>query len=339
MRSRGKALALALICLAGLVVAAVSFGDVVGTRETKIISPPGGSPAADGPSDAASGSPVVPYGLDGVLSGTSTPATDPIVNRPRPADNVEFSQDNRAVKFVAYDSSAMNLVSGAPGDGKKHIYLLTRSGTGGTLSRVDPNDSGDSIKPSLDGQTKSGNGATTPHCVVFQSTSTLAKRDTSGKWSIYLFDTNSEKTTLVSPPGVDARDGVVDGECETITYESGGSVFVYWIEKGQSFQIARGFNPDQQTDGKGVAYDRGGQVYYQAFQQKSVKYKSGKSKGKHHTVFQKKGKETLVSVSATGKPGNGDSEMPSVNDNGTYVAFESKATDLCDGSPKRCGTN
>jgi len=138
---------------------------------------------------------------------------------------------------------------------------------------------------------------------------------------------------------VDARDGVVDGECKTITYESGGAVFVYWIEKGQSFQIARGFNPDQQTDGKGVAYDRGGQVYYQAFQQKSVKYKSGKSKGKHHTVFQKKGKETLVSVSATGKPGNGDSETPSVNDNGTYVAFESKATDLCDGSPKRCGTN
>src|SRR4051794_940048 len=338
MRSRGKALALALICLAGLVVAAVSFGDVVGTRETKIISPPGGSPAADGPSDAASGSPVVPYGLDGVLSGTSTPATDPIVNRPRPADNVEFSQDNRAVKFVAYDSSAMNLVSGAPGDGKKHIYLLTRSGTGGTLSRVDPNDSGDSIKPSLDGQTKTGNGAITPHCVVFQSTSMLAKQDSSPKWSIYLFDTNSKKITLISPSGVDARDGVVDGQCSTITYESGGNVYVYWLEQKQAFKVAHGFNPDQETDGKGVAYDRDGQVYYQAFQQKSVKFTSGPRKGKHHQILQKKGKEVLVSVTPAGRPGNGPSEMASANDNGTYIGFESKATDLCDGTAKWCGT-
>src|SRR4051794_26161486 len=338
MRSHGRALTYALVAVVLLAVAAISFGDVVGTRQTQIISPPGGSPAADGPSDADAG-PVLPYTFDGSRSDSATPTSDPVVARPRPADNVEFSQDNRVVKYVAYDSAAKNLVGDAPGDGHHHVYLLTRNGVAGTLSRVDANDSGDSIKPSLDGQTKSGNGATTPHCVAFQSTSTLAKRDTSGKWSIYLFDTNSKKITLVSPPGVDARDGVVDGECDTITYESGGAIYVYWVEKGQSFQIARGFNPDQQTDGKGVAYDRGGQVYYQSFEQKSVKYKSGKNKGKHHTVFQKKGKEALVSSSALGKPGNGDSEMPSVNDNGTYVAFESKATDLCDGSPKRCGTN
>ena len=338
MRIQGRALTLALICLAGLIVAAVALGDVVGTRETKIISPPGGTPAADAPSDADSGSAVVPYTYDGTRSGSSTPTTDPIVDRPRPADNVEFSQDNRVVKYVAYDSSATNLVAGQPGDGHKHIYLLTRQDTGGTLSRVDPNDSGDSIKPSLDGQTKTGNGAVTPHCVVFQSTSTLDKRDTSSKWSIYLFDTNTKKISLISPPGVDARDGVVDGECSTITYESGGNIYVYWIAKKQAFKIAKGFNPDQETDGKGVAYDRGGQVYWQAFEQKSVKFTSGKRKGKHHQVLQTRGDEALVSVTPSGKPGNGPSEMASANDNGTYIAFESKATDLCDGSQKWCGT-
>src|SRR3954454_9231273 len=286
MRRRGKPLALALICLAGLIAAAVSFGAVVGTRETKIISPPGGSPAADGPRDADGSSAVVPYTIDGTRSGSSTPTTDPVVNRPRPADNVEFSQDNRVVKYVAYDSSAKNLVAGSPGDGHKHIYLLTRTDTGGTLSRVDPNESGDSIKPSLDGQTKTGNGAVAPHCVVFQSTSKLAKADSSPKWSIYLYDTNSKKISLISPPGVDARDGVVDGECDMVTYESGGVISVYWLDQKKAYQIARGFNPDQETDGKGVAYDRSGQVYYQAFQQKSVKFARGPKKGKHHTILQ-----------------------------------------------------
>src|SRR3954447_10902094 len=179
MRRRGKALALALICLAGLIAAAVSFGAVVGTRETKIISPPGGSPAADGPSDADGSSAVVPYTIDGTRSGSSTPTTDPVVNRPRPQDNVEFSQDNRVVKYVAYDSAAKNLVPAAPGDGHHHVFLLTRNGMGGTLSRVDPNTGGDSIKPSLDGQTQTGNGTVVPHCVVFQSTSKLAKGDSS----------------------------------------------------------------------------------------------------------------------------------------------------------------
>ena len=340
MRPRGLFLAFGLLCIVALVGAAISSGDVVGTRQTAIISPPGGSPSADGPSDAASGgAPVLPVNVDGSRAGSSLPLTDPIVNQPRPADNVEFSQDNRVVKYVAYDSAATNLVPGQTSDGHHHIFLLTRNGLGGTLQQVDPNAGGDSIKPSLDGQTKSGNGAVTPHCVVFQSTSKLAKGGSASGWSIYLYDTNSKKISLISGNKPNARDGVVDGQCDYVTYESNGTVYVYWIAQKHSFAIARGFNPDQETDGKGVAYDRDGQVYYQAFQEKSVRYTSGRRKGKHHTVLQKKGKETLVSVTSSGKPGNGKSEMPSANDNGTYIAFESTATDLCNGTKEWCGTN
>jgi hypothetical protein len=338
MDSLRKALPLLLVCLVGLAVAAISNGDVVGQRQTQIISPPGGSPSSDGPSDAAPGQAILPFTIDGTRAGSSTPTTDPIVNRARPADNVEFSQDNRVVKYVAYDSAANNLVDGSPGDGHSHIYLLTRNGMGGTLNRVDPNAGGDSIKPSLDGQTKTGNGSVVPHCVVFQSTSQLTKDDTSGNWSIYLYDISTKKLTLISAPGATARDGVVDGTCDTVTYESGGKVYVHSIAKGLTAKIATGFNPDQETDGKGVAYDRDGQVYYQAFEQKSVKYKSGKRKGKHHLVLRARGSEVLVSVNPDGKPGNGNSEMPSANDNGTYIAFESTATDLCDGSKPWCGT-
>jgi hypothetical protein len=336
-----KLLFLLIAALAAVVPATIAIGAVVGERGTRIISPPGGSPSSDGQSDSAA------YTLDGARPGSTTPTADPIVNTARPADNIEFSQDNRVVKYAAYSSSATNLVAGSPGDGHHHIYLFERQPTPdltpdgqvrGALSRVDANAGGDSIKPSLDGQTKTGNGSIAPHCVVFQSSSKLVRGDTSPKWSIYLFDIKSKKLKLVSPPGVDARDGVVNGECEYITYETSGDVYVYWIDKNQRFKVADGYNPDQQTDGKGVAYDRGGQIYYQEFQKKSVKFKRGPKKGKHHDVLQKKGREQLVSINKDNAPGNGPSEMPSVNDNGAYVAFESKATDLCDGTKERCGT-
>src|SRR5436190_962561 len=123
MRRRGTFLALALLCLAALATAAVSLGDVVGQRQTVIISPPGGSPVADGPSDAEPGGSLLPMLVDGARANSSIPTTDPIVSRPRPADNVEFSQDNRVVKYVAYDSAAKNLVSGQTGDGHHHIFL------------------------------------------------------------------------------------------------------------------------------------------------------------------------------------------------------------------------
>src|SRR5438552_3014035 len=115
-------------------------------------------------------------------------------------------------------------------------------------------------------------GSTVPHCVVFQSTSTLTSPDTSGKWSIYLFDINTKKITLLSPAGVDARDGVVDGHCGSVTYESGGKVYVVSTKGGTATLVANGFNPDQETDGKGVAYDRAGQVYYTDWVQNSVKF-------------------------------------------------------------------
>lgn len=338
MRYGGKALTLALLCLAGLVAAAVSFGAVVGERGTQIISPPGGSPSADGPSDSTK------YTDDGARANSATPTSNPVVGGPRPADNLEFSQDNRVVRYAAFDSSAKNLIAGKTADGQPHVYLMTRNSGGsttpellnGTLTQVDAK--GPSMKPSLDGQTKSGNGAVKPHCLVFQSQGQLAKGDSGADWDIYLYDIGSKKTKLVSAGKTNARDGVVNGECEYITYEAGGKVFVYWIQKGQTFQIATGFNPDQQTDGKGVAYDRGGQVYYQVFQKKSVKYTRGPKKGKHHDVLQKDGKELLVSDNASGSPGNGDSMMAAVNDNGAYIAFESTATDLCDGTKSRCGT-
>jgi hypothetical protein len=81
--------------------------------------------------------------------------------------------------------------------------------------------------------------------------------------------------------------------------------------------IAQGSNPDMETDGKGVAFESGGQVYYQPFR---FEYRRG---------FVKLGKRKLVSSTPAGGAGNGTSKNPDMDDLGRYVAFESTATNLC----------
>jgi hypothetical protein len=339
-----RSILLALVAVAALVVpATLALGAVVGERGTQIISAPLPSTL---PTDKPSSSLI--YTGDGARPGSGTATTDPVVGTPRPADNIEFSMDNRVVRYAVYDSEATNLVKEPATTGQHQVYAFQRASNGsstqellsGTIAMVSVSNTGEagdgnSVKPSIDGQTKTGNGAIAPHCVVFQSQSTnLAKGDKSPDWDVYLRDlSGGGKTSLVSTGRKNARDGVISGQCEYVTFESGGKVFVKWLAKGSTFLVGKGYNPDQQTDGKGVAYDRRGQVYYREFFEKSVKNK----RGKHVTVL-KVGKELLVSSNASSKPGNGPSSAPSVNDNGVYIAFESHATDLCDGSKARCGT-
>src|SRR4051812_24240860 len=275
MRFRGITITVALLLT--LALAALAIAGVTGPpRGARIISPPGGTPTSDGPSDTTD------YASDGAHGGT--PASDPIVGTPRPMDNIEFSQDNRLVQYAAFESKAG--LAGSDGDGHSHIYLFkrkrgqktTKGLLSGSLVRVDSNSTGDSVKPSLDGQTVSGDSATTPNCVVFQSTSNLGGATTGGKWVVYLYRIGGGKISRISEAGDDARDAVVSGSCQTVTFEQGGTVKVRKIG-GAVKDLAEGFDPDQQTDGRGVAYDRAGsgghnQVYY-----KSFGFKGGFSKG------------------------------------------------------------
>ena len=241
-----------------------------------------------------------------------------------PSDNTTFSQDNRFVRMLGFDSAAANLV---PGDtnAKRDVYVLRRaSGEGdlsGSLLRVSVagrngvQANGDSTKPSIDGDTKRR-----PHCVTFQSTATnLDRGDRSADSDVYLRDVKRKTTKLVSVRHRNAINGVVDGECEFVTYEASGSVFVRDLAAGKTAKIARGTQPDQQTNGKGVVYQRGGQIYQQAFQ---------KVFNKGNPQVKKTARELTVSAGNAGR-GNGVSSNPSADDNGYYIAFESTATNLC----------
>ena len=241
------------------------------------------------------------------------------------SDNTTFSQDNRMARLMGYDSAATNLVSG-DSNGKRDVFVRTRGADeesiAGTTARVSVStkgsqSNGDSTEPSIDGDTKRS-----PHCVTFQSTATnLDRADRSSDSDIFLRDLRRHTTTLVSAGSTNARHGVVDGECEFVTYEAGGRVIVRDLEDGKSHTVGRGSSPDQQTSGKGVAYERGGQIYYQAFQ---------KVFNKGNPIVKTMARELLVSAGRSGR-GNGRSSNASMDDNGHYVAFESTATNLCPG--------
>jgi hypothetical protein len=236
------------------------------------------------------------------------------------SDDATFSQDSRRVTLMAYDTAASNVVRGDT-NAKRDVILFRRtSALQGSLERVsvgtgERQANGDSVDPSLDGDAHHR-----PHCVAFQSIATnLDPRDRSPDWDVYLRNLRRRTTTLVSVGQTDATHAVVDGKCRLVSYAAGGDVFVRDLRRGKSYRIASGANPDQQTNGKGVAYERGGQIYYQAYRLK-------RSRRRWRIV--KQGRERLASAGAHGA-GNGISSHPSLDDNGFYVAFQSTATNLC----------
>ena len=237
------------------------------------------------------------------------------------SDNATFSQDNRVARLMAYDTAATNIV---PGDtnGARDVILVQRGSGAATRVSVGAGGvqaNGASGRPSID-----GDGKRAPHCVAFESTaSNLAAGDSAGDSDVFLRELRGGRTTLVSAGHTGATSAVVDGECDFVTYEASGGVFVRDIKAGKTTRLGSGSNPDQQTNGKGVAYERGGQIYYQAFQKVNLKGSGGKKKG-----IKKLGGAKLASKGRSGS-GNGTSSDPVMDDNGFYVAFESNATNLC----------
>ena len=235
-----------------------------------------------------------------------------------PSTGGAFSQDGRTASLYAFTSAASNLVGG-DSNGVNDVFVLHRSGMGGPIERVSVASDGtqanaDSSSPSVDGSNNRS-----PHCVAFQSNATnLDARDTTPDSDIYVRNLGKGTTHVVAPGATNAVNPTIDGACRFVAYAAGGTIYVANLNGGTPLAIAPGDQPDQETDGRGVTYVRGGQVWYQRF-----------APGRHG--LRKRGPERLVSAGHSGA-GNGPSAHPSVNANGEYIAFESAATNLCTGS-------
>jgi hypothetical protein len=229
------------------------------------------------------------------------------------SENVVFAQDNRRVRLLALDSEATNFVAGDR-NGMRDVFVIHRGrGAGNTTGRFElasvasggRQANAPSRNPSLSGETH-----VPARCVAFESRATnLDPLDRAGDSDVYVRDLRARRTWLVSHRVRDARDPVVDGRCETVTFAAGGRVLVADARRRAVFVVARGADPDQQTNGEGVASYR-------------VERRGART-------ALRRGRERLVSDTRAGRPGNGVSGDPAADDRGHYVAFESTATDLC----------
>jgi hypothetical protein len=242
------------------------------------------------------------------------------------SDHTTFSQDNREVRLISFDSAASNLV---PGDtnGQRDVFVIGRAVGGANLAgkldlaskgRGSTLSNGPSYEPSLDGQTR-----VVPHCLSFTSQATnLDRGDRSPDPDIYLRDLRTRTTRLVSRGFAGATHSVVDGRCTIVSFAARGSVWLASLRSHRTFFVARGREQDLQTNGRGVAYVDRGQVWYRAL--------ALAANGRHL----ERGRARLVSSTAAGNRGNGSSSHPALDDRGNYVAFQSTATDLC--NRRRC---
>jgi hypothetical protein len=197
---------------------------------------------------------------------------------------------------------------GANGDFSGSIQMASITNAGKPAN-------GPSFNANLDGDKKRP-----PHCVVFESEATnLAPQDANPDSDIFIRDLRRKTTKLVSFGLANAHNPTIDGECQTVSFDASGSVYVRDLVKQKTLKMGVGINPDQQNNGKGVAWVRGGHIYYQAFVRKF--------RAKNNIV--KDGKSKMVDRSKAGQPGNGTAANPSMDDNGHYIAFESTSTNLC----------
>src|SRR5207248_1005348 len=129
-----------------------------------------------------------------------------------PSGSAAISGDNRTARYIAFHSSAANLV---PGDtnGMQDVFLYRRPAGGAGVSRLDQQPArpagslirvsvgprgrqanGNSADPALDGSVQRA-----PSCVAFQSDATnLSPADPNRQWDVYVRDLRAGTTRLVS---------------------------------------------------------------------------------------------------------------------------------------------
>jgi hypothetical protein len=181
------------------------------------------------------------------------------------------SGDNRKTRLAAFHSSATNLVGGDT-NGATDVFVWQRppgraglvlNHLGGALKRVSVSSggdqaNGDSTNPSLDGSIRSA-----PHCVAFESTATnLAGGDHDRTSDIYVRDLRSNRTFLASAGvGPAATHPSLDGRCQNVAFEAGGSVWQAPTHGGRAHRVAAGGEPDYSLDGSAIVWARGGNVW------------------------------------------------------------------------------
>ena len=247
-------------------------------------------------------------------------------------------------RYVAYTSSADNVVAGASGT---QIYVYDRS-TGKTqlasASTSGEPASGSSQQPAIsaDGQYVAFDSYAkdlVPGGVAFDDV--YVKNLATGKLKRASVSSSGDPgDDYSSSPSISADGNVVTFSSDArnltpVKTKARRNEFVHFMDSGKTEQVnvsprGKGGNgdchkPSVSADGKLIAFaSRGSNLV------------KGGSKGWQIFVRTlKTEKNTVVSLSSSGKAGNGLSSHPVISGDGRFVAFESKASNLVKGDTNR----
>ena len=259
------------------------------------------------------------------------------------SDSAAISADGR---FVAFRSAASNLVSGdTNGLPDIFVYDVTRQ----TVSRLSISSSGaqsngDSRNPAI-----SADGSR----VVYSSiASSLARGDTNRTWDVFMRDTVTHTTQIVSV-STDGREGnlasvfpSISPDGSVVAFVSSATnlvsgdtnrardVFVRYLVDGGLTQIVSSGGVGVPANGASLSAslcDRGRYVAFSSNASNLVPDDVNQHRDVFVASLQPDGGVTLISRSSSGASSDGDSGGPSMSGDCRYVAFQSYATTLAAG--------
>jgi len=247
-------------------------------------------------------------------------------------------------RFVAFASSASNLVAG---DSNDEIDIFVHDRLTGVTTRDNVDSSGNQVSGNRFGihlePVISKNGR---YVAFASSASNLVDNDTNDELDVFVHDRLTGETTKVSVdsngnqasggPGSlrpsisdDGRYVAFDSYASNLVINDPNgeesSIFVHDRNTGETSLIGHGSSADTIT--ASIAPVISGSGRYVAFY-------SSTTNTTYRDVFvhdRGSGETIQVSVSSSGIPGNADSRLPTISDDGRYVAFYSNATNLVSG--------
>lgn len=277
------------------------------------------------------------------------------------SSNPSISADGR---FVAFESLASNLVAG-DGNGARDVFLVDRDPDGnGVYDEAAPRVERVSVGP---GGVEANSSSNLPHVsgdgdwvCFFSIADNLVGNDGNQLGDVFCWERASGTVRRVSVDtlGADANGasgpGVLSGDGRWCAFSSAATDLVAVDVNGHRDVFLRDRDPDGNgvfdegngltvlvsVDAQGAQADDdssepalsadGSRV---AFSSTARNLVAGAGSGVAQVYLRRIGLGTtdLVSVNSSGQPGNGDSTLPSLSDDGAVVAFQSRATDLVAG--------
>lgn len=244
-------------------------------------------------------------------------------------------------RFVSFYSQATNLV---PNDTNNVDDIFLHDRLLGTTERISVSTAGDQANAASIFQDLSVDGRYT----VYESEATnLVANDTNNVWDVFLYDRINQSTERISVNSAEQQgDGrssyaVISTNNRYVTFVSyatnfdpddpnpNGDIYVRDLVNGTTELISRGLN-NQPSNGGSHYPVISSNGRFVAYHSESSNLVPGDTNNVADVFLydRQTGTTKIVSLSITGQQGNDNSNIPTISDNGRFLAFHSWASNL-----------